>query len=198
MDTSMDDSSTALEGTRTQVASLAARWWWIWLVLGIVWILAAVVILQFRTASLVTVGIIVGIVLLLAGVQEFFVAYMSGGWRWLWIAIGVLLVIGGIWALFNPVGTFVALADTLGFLFVLFGIFWMVEAFATAPVNPLWWLGLISGIIMVILGFWAGGQFFATKAYLLLVFAGIWLLLHGVSDIVKAFQIRKVGTMIAA
>jgi uncharacterized membrane protein HdeD (DUF308 family) len=198
METSMDDSGTTLEGTRTQVASLAARWWWIWLVLGIFWIVVALVILQFRTASLVTVGIIVGIVLLLAGIQEFFVAYMSSGWRWLWIAIGVLLVIGGIWALFNPVGTFVALADTLGFLFVLFGIFWMVEAFATAVVNPVWWLGLIAGIIMVILGFWAGGQFFATKAYLLLVFAGIWLLLHGISDIIKAFQIRKVGTMIAA
>jgi uncharacterized membrane protein HdeD (DUF308 family) len=194
----MDDSSTAREVTGAQVASLAARWWWVWLVLGIVWIIAAVVILQFHTASLVTVGVIVGIVLLLAGIQEFFVASMSGGWRWLWIAMGVLLVIGGIWALFNPIGTFVALADTLGFLFVLFGIFWMVEAFATAPINPVWWLGLIAGIIMVILGFWAGGQFFATKAYLLLVFAGIWLLLHGISDIVKAFQIRNVGTMIAA
>jgi hypothetical protein len=193
----MDDLSTTREVHGAQVVSLAARWWWVWLILGIFWIIAAVVILQFHTASLVTVGLIVGIVLLLAGIQEIFVASMSGGWRWLWIAMGVLLVIGGIWALFNPVGTFVALADTLGFLFVLFGIFWMVEAFATAPVNPVWWLGLIAGIIMVVLGFWAGGQFFATKAYLLLVFAGIWLLLHGISDIIKAFQIRKVGTMIA-
>lgn len=174
-----------------------ARLWWIWLVLGIVWIVAALVILQFRTASLVTVGVIVGIVLLLAGFQELFVAYVSSGWRWLWIALGVILIIGGIWALIDPIGTFTALAESLGFLFMLIGVFWLIEAFATASMNPLWWLGLISGIIMVGLGFWAAGQFLYTKAYVLLVFAGIWLLLHGIGDIIKAFQIRKVGTMVA-
>jgi hypothetical protein len=195
MDSPGDVESAAVEGQ--VVGQLAAQWWWIWLILGILWIVVSVIILQFRTASLVAVGIVVGVVFIVAGLQEFFTAYMSGGWRWLWIAIGVLLVIAGIWALFNPVGTFLALADTIGFLFVLFGIFWIVEAFATESINPVWWLGLISGIIMVVLGFWAGGQFFATKAYILLVFTGIWLLLHGISDVVKAFQIRKVGTMIA-
>jgi uncharacterized membrane protein HdeD (DUF308 family) len=199
MQTPMDDAgSAATSRTRgSAVGQLAAEWWWLWLVMGIVWILLAVIVLQFHTASLVTVGIVVGILFILAGLQEFAVAYVSGGWRWLWYAIGILLVIAGIWALFNPVGTFVALADTLGFLFVLFGAFWIVEAFATAAVNPVWWLGLISGVIMVILGFWASGQFFATRAYTLLLFAGIWMLLHGVSDLVKAFQIRKVGAMIA-
>ena len=44
---------------------------------------------------------------------------------------------------------------------------------------------------MIILAFWTGGQFFITKAYVLLVFAGIWALMHGVTDIVRAFQIRK-------
>src|SRR5215467_8779254 len=138
-----DDGSAAMSRTAGSVAGqLASEWWWLWLVMGIVWILLAVIVLQFHTASLVTVGIVVGILFILAGLQEFAVAYVSGGWRWLWIAVGVLLVIAGIWALFNPVGTFIALADTLGFLFVLFGAFWIVEAFATAAINPLWWLGL--------------------------------------------------------
>ena len=43
---------------------------------------------------------------------------------------------------------------------------------------------------MVILAFWTGGQFFIDKAYLLLVFAGIWALMHGVTDIVRAFEVR--------
>jgi hypothetical protein len=199
MQTPMDDAGSAATSRTTGqvVGQLAAEWWWLWLVMGIVWILLAVIVLQFHTASLTTVGIVVGIVFIVAGLQEFAVAYVSGGWKWLWIAIGILLIIAGIWALFNPVGTFVALADTLGFLFVLVGVFWIVEAFATSPVNPLWWLGLISGVIMVGLGFWAAGQFFSTRAYTLLLFAGIWMLLHGVSDLVKAFQIRKVGAMVA-
>ena len=91
-----------------------------------------------------------------------------------------------------------AVADLLGFLFVLVGIFWVVEAFATMADNPLWGLGLASGIIMIVLGFWAGGQFLATQAYVLLIFAGIWALLHGISDIINAFMIKRAGEMLAA
>ncbi len=58
-------------------------------------------------------------------------------------------------------------------------------------VYPLWWLGLISGVLMTILAFWTAGQFFVEKAYVLLVFAGIWALIEGVTDIVRAFTVRQ-------
>ena len=48
---------------------------------------------------------------------------------------------------------------------------------------------------MMILAFWTGGQFFIDKAYVLLVFAGIWALIHGVNDIFLAFQIRELGKL---
>jgi uncharacterized membrane protein HdeD (DUF308 family) len=112
--------------------------------------------------------------------------------------LGVLFIIGGIYALFNPVGTVLAIADVLGFLFALVGIFWVIEAFAAMSVNPVWWLGLTAGIAMIILGFWAAGQFFSTQVYALLVFAGIWALFHGISDVVKAFVIKDVGTTVVA
>jgi uncharacterized membrane protein HdeD (DUF308 family) len=63
-------------------------------------------------------------------------------------------------------------------------------------VSELWWIGLIAGILMVILGFWTAGQFFIDRAYVLLVFAGIWALMQGVTDIVRAFQIRKLGELV--
>ena len=66
----------------------------------------------------------------------------------------------------------------------------------TRELNELWWLGLLAGILMVILAFWTGGQFFIEKAYVLLVFAGIWALLQGVNDIVRAFQIRKLDELV--
>ena len=52
--------------------------------------------------------------------------------------------------------------------------------------------------MMIGLGFWASGQFLVTKAYELLIFAGIWALLHGITDIVKAFQIKRLGSVPAA
>ena len=66
----------------------------------------------------------------------------------------------------------------------------MIRAFLERPINPLWWLGLISGILMTALAFWTSGQFFIHKAYVLLVFAGIWALMQGITNIVRAFQIR--------
>ena len=81
----------------------------------------------------------------------------------------------------------------LGFLFLLLGIWWMVRAFIERPLNPLWWLGLISGVLMTCMAFWTAGQFFFEKAYILLVFAGIWALMQGMTDIVRAFQVRELN-----
>ena len=96
----------------------------------------------------------------------------------------------------SPEDTFAAIADMLGFLFLLVGIFWIIEAFSAMEVNPLWWLGLVAGILMVILAFWTGGQFFIEKQYVLLVFGGIWALMEGVINIVRAFQVRSLGKLI--
>ncbi len=198
MDTSMNASASAQAAQTGQAARNLSRWWWAWLVTGILWILASIVILQFHHSSITLVGVIIGIMFLVAGIEELVVAFISGGWRWLWAIFGVILIVGGVYALVNPVQTFLTVANLLGFLFAFVGIFWMIEAFATIATNPLWWLGLISGIIMVLLGFWAGGQFLTTQAYTLLIFAGVWALLHGIGDIIKAFAVKQIGSVVAA
>lgn len=198
MDTSMNTSASAQAAQTGQAARNLSRWWWAWLVTGILWILASIVILQFHHSSITLVGVIIGIMFLVAGIEELVVAFISGGWRWLWAIFGVILIAGGIYALVNPVQTFLTVANLLGFLFAFVGIFWMIEAFATIATNPLWWLGLISGIVMVLLGFWAGGQFLTTQAYTLLIFTGIWALLHGIGDIIKAFAVKQIGSVVAA
>ena len=81
-------------------------------------------------------------------------------------------------------------------MFLIVGVFWIIQAFVSREINELWWLSLLAGVLMVILAFWTGGQFFIEKAYVLLVFAGIWALMQGVTDVVRAFQIRKLGQMV--
>src|SRR3712207_8851889 len=70
------------------------------------------------------------------------------------------------------------------------GVWWTIRAFIDKEDNPIWWLGLISGVLMIVLAFWTSGQFFLEKAYTLLVFAGIWALMSAVTDFVRAFRLR--------
>ena len=177
---------------REMVGQLS-KFWWLWLVLGIAWVIMSLVVLRFTSASITTVGVVVGIFFLVVGVQEFLMAVVSEGWKWLWVIFGVLFVIAGIFALAYPKNTFTAVANVLGFVFLLAGIFWIIQSLSTRSVDDLWWTGLIAGILLVILAFWTSGQFFVTKAYALLVFAGIFAMVHGVMDIIRSFQIKKMG-----
>jgi uncharacterized membrane protein HdeD (DUF308 family) len=174
-----------------------ARLWWLWLVFGIFWIVIALSILQFDQASITTVGVLIGAMFLASGAQQLVLAgLVEGSARWILVIFGVLLVIAGVIALINPEETFAGIADILGFLFLMVGLFWIIQAFSDRDTNELWWFGLISGIAMIILAFWTGGQFFIDKAYTLLVFAGIWALFHGVGDLIKAFQIRNLKRLV--
>jgi uncharacterized membrane protein HdeD (DUF308 family) len=181
-------ATPALKEAGIQLSKL----WWIWLVTGIAWILIALVILQFDQASVTTVGVLIGVMFLLSGFQQFMFGSMAGGWLQLvmWL-FGVLFLIAGVIALISPENTFAAIADILGFLFLLIGAFWIIQAFGERPYNQLWWFGLISGVAMVVLAFWTAGQFFIERAYVLLVFAGIWALFQGVNEIFRAFQLRE-------
>jgi uncharacterized membrane protein HdeD (DUF308 family) len=170
-----------------------ARYWWLWLATGIAWVIIALVVLQFDEASITTVGVLIGVMFIMSGVQQLVMAWVVEELRWMLVIFGVLFLVAGVIALINPKETFAGIADILGFLFLLVGLFWTIQAFAERETSQLWWLGLISGVLMIVLAFWTSGQFFIDKAYLLLVFAGIWALMHGVTDIVRAFAVRSLN-----
>jgi uncharacterized membrane protein HdeD (DUF308 family) len=167
-------------------------YWWVGLLAGIAWLVISLVILQFDSASVTTVGVLVGFMFLLAGVQNVALTTVPIEHRWVPALFSVLFLISAVICFVSPAATFAGLADMLGFLFLIVGVWWMVQAFLERALNPLWWLTLISGILMTGIAFWAAGQLFATKAYTLLVFAGIWALMQGTMDIVRAFEARRV------
>jgi uncharacterized membrane protein HdeD (DUF308 family) len=182
-------SATGMPDSR-EAARQVAGYWWLWLVVGAAWIVASLVILQFDGASITTIGIIVGAMFVFSGVQQLILASVADSLRWLWAIFGVLFLIAGVICFVNPEATFAGLADILGFLFLCVGIWWTIQAFLEKEANPIWWLGLIAGVLMIIMAFWTSGQFFLEKAYTLLVFAGIWALMHGITDITRAFLVR--------
>jgi len=182
-------SATGTAGS-AEAARMIPDLWWLWLVTGVAWIIAALVILQFDEPSITTVGVIVGLMFIFVAVQQFVAAAVTDSMRWLWIGFGVLFLVAGVVALVNPADTFAGLADILGFVFGLLGVWWIIRAFLERAEDSLWWLTLIVGILLIVMAFWTSGQLFIQKAYTLLVFAGVMALAHGVGDIVRAFQVR--------
>lgn len=182
-----------LVGTEVRMMRSAANLWWAWLVAGIIWVIVSLIILQFDTSSATTIGIIAGVMFLVAGLQSFMVGAAMEGWKWMWFLFGAILVVGGIVALVYPERTFLIVANILGFMFALTGVFWMIQAFVMRGYDNLWWVTLITGILMIVLGFWLGGQLIGVQAATLLVFTGFWALFRGILDIISAFQLKHIN-----
>jgi uncharacterized membrane protein HdeD (DUF308 family) len=180
-----------VEGLREKVGEVTG-YWWVGLVTGIAWLAIALTILQFDHASITTIGVLVGLLFVLAGAQNIALAAVADSMRWLWALFGVMFLAAAVVCFIRPESTFAGLADILGFVFLLVGVGWMIRAFLERPVNPIWWLGLISGILMTCMAFWTAGQFFFQRAYILLAFAGVWALMEGMTSIVRAFAVRRV------
>ena len=181
-----------MPGLRDNVREISG-YWWVGLFAGVAWLVISLVILQFDSASVTTVGVLVGVMFLLAAIQNIALTTLPVEHRWVPVLFSVLFLVSAVICFIEPVDTFAGLADMLGFLFLLVGVWWMVQSFLERPVNPMWWVNLISGIVMTGIAFWVAGQLFATKAYTLLVFAGIWALMQGTVDIVRAFEVRRLN-----
>jgi uncharacterized membrane protein HdeD (DUF308 family) len=169
----------------------AAGPWWLFLVTGIAWLIISVAVLRFTTTSIVTVGVLLGVLFLLAAFNEFMISAVRHSWRWAHILLGILFVVGAIWAFARPVNAFWSIASVLGLLLIFKGTLDIIGSVMTKDVNSSWWLGLVVGILELVLGFWASQQLFPARGALLLLWVGFFALFRGISEIVIAFEVRS-------
>jgi uncharacterized membrane protein HdeD (DUF308 family) len=186
----MDERTALRSRTRAALWRLAGPWW-MFLLTGIAWLLVSVFILRITTASVATVGVLMGVLFLVAMLNEWFIAAVSPSWRWAHIVLGILFAGGAGWAFARPYNAFWALASVLGLLLILRGTFDIISAVATKDINSAWWLGMLVGILEIFLGFWASQQRLPVQGALLLVWVGFFALFRGISEIVVAFELRS-------
>jgi uncharacterized membrane protein HdeD (DUF308 family) len=168
-----------------------AKNWWLFLITGLAWLMIAIIVLRFDTASIATVGVLIGIMFLGAAMNEFLASTtVSGGWKFVHLALGVLFVLGALWGFFRPVNTFFALASVLGFLLVLMGTMSIVGALLSRETNPMWWLGLAVGVFEILLAVWVSQRYYPARAALVLVWVGFFALFKGFTEIVLAFELH--------
>jgi uncharacterized membrane protein HdeD (DUF308 family) len=184
--------------TEDRIVREGARYWWVFLVSGFVWLLVAWIVLRLDETSIATVGVLLGVVFLLAGIHEAaLVGLVPGGWKVWHIIMAVIFFLGALWGFVRPVNTFFALASVLGLILFFYGTFEIVQAFASRPLNPFWWLNLSMGILLILLAFWVSGSdrvyALQQRAFLILFWVGFFALFRGFSQIFLAFGIRHEG-----
>jgi uncharacterized membrane protein HdeD (DUF308 family) len=176
----------------------AADRWWLFLVSGIAWLVFALLVFQWDYTTVYAISILFGVVAVMAGVNEFFAIPVSTtGWRWIHALLGVLFILVGIWALWNPYESFATLAALVGVFLLLKGVFDIMVAFITKDEFELWWLQLVIGMLEILLAFWVAGNF-RKEAILLVVYIGIVALARGVSEIFVAFKLKGLRRRLAA
>jgi hypothetical protein len=122
-----------------------SRYWWVLLVSGIAWVLIAWIVLRLNQTSITTVGVLIGVVFIVAGANEVTVATLvPGGWKVWHYVMAFIFFLGGLWGLIEPVETFFALASVLGLILIIYGTFEIARAVAPLP-EPLLVGGLDHG-----------------------------------------------------
>ena len=111
---------------------------------------------------------------------------------WVFLIIGVLLIIASIWIFRTPLESFINLAKIFSILILISGVFSIIFAFTNKDQIENWGLYLIGGILDVIVGF----ILLSYPGITLVVFSlfiGFWLMFRGFNIISTSLELKKVG-----
>jgi len=166
-----------------------ARSWWLFLVIGILWILFGMFVLSYNVGSLLALAVLAGVTFIGTGITQVMTAGRAESWRWLWVVGGVLSIIAGILAFVWPGRTLLVLAGILAWFLVFKGIVDVVGALASIG-RAWWWIGLIVGILELLLGIWAAG-YPGRSLFVFVNVVGIYAMFYGFGEIFAAFDLRR-------
>jgi uncharacterized membrane protein HdeD (DUF308 family) len=132
-----------------------ATWgWWLFVLVGVLSVVAGVIILFKPSSSLATLAVIAGIFLLVDGIIELIAAFMRRTEnRGLVALVGVLTAVIGVLLIRHPISGVTAVALLIGIWLIAMGVIRLVTAF-DEPQHRVWHalagaLELIAGIVIV-------------------------------------------------
>jgi uncharacterized membrane protein HdeD (DUF308 family) len=169
---------------------LRAKWGWI-VALGVIYVIVGLVALGSATIATAASVLVVGIMMVVAGIAEVFNAFQVRTWGKfaLWLLLGALYIFAGIITFQNPLLAAVLLTFMLGVALVISGAMRLIIAFAMKESTPWAWVAL-SGAITIILGLVILARWPVASVYVLGLFLGIDLVIAGASWIGIGLDLR--------
>jgi uncharacterized membrane protein HdeD (DUF308 family) len=177
--------------TPTLDGEAPAHSWWLYLVLGIVLLIAGVFVLGDAVLASVVSAIFIGWAILIAGIIEIAHAFSAREWKGflLDLLVGILYIAGGWILVSNPLAATISLTLALGIIWIVSGLFRIVLA------SALWreggWAILFSGLLAVLAGGLILAEWPASGLWVLGFLLGIDLIVHGIAWIGYSFSVRS-------
>src|SRR6476659_1008440 len=175
---------------QSDTAPLRAKSGWI-IALGVVYLIAGFIALGSVMMATVASVLIVGVMMIIAGVAEVFSAFQVKSWGkfLLWALLGVLYIIAGFVTFENPLLAAALLTLILGASLVASGIMRIILAFIMKRETP-WILVLVSHVVTLLLGLLILAHWPVSSLYILGLFLGIDLIMAGAGWVGLGFGLR--------
>jgi uncharacterized membrane protein HdeD (DUF308 family) len=175
----------------SDVEPLRAKWGWI-VALGAVYLIAGFVALGSVLLATVVSVLLVGVMMIIAGVAEVINAFEVRGWGkfLLWLLLGILYIIAGLVTFRNPLLAAALLTLILGVTLVASGIMRIILAFGVQRETPWIWV-LLSGVVTLLLGALILARWPVSSLYILGLFLGIDLIFAGAGWVGLGLSLRR-------
>ena len=163
------------------------------LVSGALAVVFGIVAALFPVGTAITLVILWGVYALVDGIAAVIMAFSPSGAksRLFLLVTGVIGIAAGLFAVFRPVSSAVALAWVLGIWLLIRGVIEIAGAFSSKAATPRW-LQVLGGVFWLVAG-WLMISFPGVAAQSISLWIGILAIVWGIVLLVVGWQVRRLG-----
>ena len=189
---SVTSNSPAPQSLGDSVKALRAKWGWI-VALGVIFMIAGVIALGSVVMATETAVLVVGVMMVMAGVAEIVSAFNVKDWGKfaLWMLLGLLYVAAGVICFFRPFEAAAIVTLMLGIALMIGGIVRGFLAWSVREAGKPWGWVAVSALITLLLGLIIVAKWPYSSAYTLGIFLGIDLIFIGSSWLGIGLALKK-------
>lgn len=167
-----------------------SKLWWLVLAVGILLVIGGFAYWFWPAAGYAIASQIFGWLLVLAGVVQLCVSVgpnQPKGWGW-WLAGGVIDIFIG----FMLVRSILLSEAVLPYFFAFIFIFWGIEALvkACSARSKYWWLTLINGILLTVIGFFFLEGGYTSDTYMVSFLTSIAFIYWGFTVAIASYEMK--------
>jgi uncharacterized membrane protein HdeD (DUF308 family) len=187
----------ACEQLDREFRHLKSDWWWLFL-FGVLLTVCGAVAIVFPAITSVAAMVILGVVLMVAGIANIITSFWAGKWSGVLVQmfVGVLYLVVGLLIRETPVQSAITMTMFVAAFFIVAGGFRVLAALVVR--FPYWGWALLNGTITLLLGVIICRHFPQDRFWVVGLLIGLEMLFSGWTWIMLSLAVRNLPDKMAA